>query len=245
MIIIKYGTYFAGMKKNNRCIINQIETFFSFSRFPSRYTQEELNAIYLGPPFCLNYRYTQSLVNFFICWMYSISMPVLPFIGAFSFYLSYWVDKFLFCNFYRIPPKYSDDIGSRSTSLIGYGIILHIFMSCWILGSDQIFSGEQVLNGNAFVVSNPITRIMLKRHIIPIEVLGVMFISGLVMRRSLMTFTQTLSKVLRCLTCRSVGSNNLKELKKVMNTVQVGYSAARLRGVIKGLASYNILQNPK
>ena len=37
-------------------------------------------------------------------------MPVLPFIGALSFYISFWVDKYLFCNFYRIPPKYSDDI---------------------------------------------------------------------------------------------------------------------------------------
>jgi len=208
----------------------------------NRYTQEELNEVYLGPQFCLNYRYTQSLVNFFICWMYSISMPVLPFIGALSFYISFWVDKYLFCNFYRIPPKYSDDIGSRSTSLIGYGIILHIIMSCWILGSNQIFSGRLLYDGDRFGDSY-IVKFMMKRHIIPLECLGLIFIVGFIMRRSLMTFSKTLSKIVRCLICSS--GTNIKELKRVMNAVQVRYSAARLRGVIKGLASYNILQNPK
>ena len=31
------------------------------------YSQEELNQIYVGPPFTLNYRYAQTLVTFFVC----------------------------------------------------------------------------------------------------------------------------------------------------------------------------------
>lgn len=58
------------------------------------YSQEELNATYLGPPFRLNYRYTQLLVNFYICWMYAISMPILPLIGAISFFCSYWIGEY-------------------------------------------------------------------------------------------------------------------------------------------------------
>lgn len=208
----------------------------------SRYTQEELNGVYLGPQFYLNYRYTQALVNFFICWMYAISMPVLPWIGVLSFYITYWVDKFLFCNFYRTPPKYSDNIGARSTSLIGYGILLHIFMSCWVLGSNQIFSGRPIFN-NETMSQTYLIRFMLKTHIVPLECLAILFIAGLIMKRSLMTFTNTMSRLIRCLICSS--GSNVKELKKVMNAVQVRYSAARTRGVIKGLASYNILQNPK
>jgi hypothetical protein len=57
------------------------------------YTQDELNAVYLGPEFRLNYRYTQLLVNFYICWMYAISMPILPLIGSLSFFCSYWIGK--------------------------------------------------------------------------------------------------------------------------------------------------------
>lgn len=214
----------------------------------NRYTQEELNAVYLGPRFRLNYRYTQLLVTFFICWMYAISMPILPFIGAVSFYISFWVDKFLFCNFYRIPPKYSDDIGARSTSLIGYGILLHIFMSCWILGSNQVFTGQVAFGKQNIIIdtsntSNSITRVMLKEHIIPLEVIAILFVVGLIMKRSLMTFLKTSLKCLRCLTCMS--GSSIIQLKKTLNTVQVAYSTARARGVIKGLATYNILQNPK
>lgn len=172
--------------------------------------------------------------------MYSISMPVLPFIGAVSFYLSYWVDKFLFCNFYRVPPKYSDSIGSNSSSLIGYGIMLHIAMSCWILGSNQIFMGQNIFKNSSFTYRW--THAMFKMHIIPLEVLGIVFVVGLFMRHSLVTFTSTFTKFLLCLTC---SNGDMRRLTKTMNTVQVDYGAARARGVIKGLASYNILQNPK
>lgn len=170
-------------------------------------------------------------------------MPLLPLIGAGSFYVSFLVDKFLFCNFYRTPPKYSDDIGARSTSLIGYGIILHIFMSCWILGNNQIFSGVPIVDNVPLFKDNSIVKTMVKTHIVPLEVVALLFLAGLIMRRSLKELLQTIGNFLKCLTCRS--GSSVRELKKVMNTVQVGYSAARLRGVIKGLASYNILQNPK
>eukprot|EP00592_Proboscia_alata_P004168 CAMPEP_0194367442 /NCGR_PEP_ID=MMETSP0174-20130528/15518_1 /TAXON_ID=216777 /ORGANISM="Proboscia alata, Strain PI-D3" /LENGTH=832 /DNA_ID=CAMNT_0039143183 /DNA_START=91 /DNA_END=2586 /DNA_ORIENTATION=+ len=54
------------------------------------YTQDDLNKVYLGPKFQLNYRYAQILVTFFICYMYAISMPLMPFLGAISFYISFW-----------------------------------------------------------------------------------------------------------------------------------------------------------
>ena len=106
------------------------------------YTQEELNEYYKGPPFKLNYRYSQVLVTLYVCWMYAISMPLMPVFGAVSCYLSYWVDKFLFCNFYRTPPMYSDDMGKNCTSLLGYLVILHLGMSMWMMGNEEIFQGE-------------------------------------------------------------------------------------------------------
>lgn len=201
-----------------------------------RYTQEELNAIYLGPQFCLNYRYTQLLVNFYICWMYAISMPVLTVIGAISFLITYWVDKFLFCNFYRIPPKYSDDIGSKSTRLIECSIILHIFMSTWILGNNYIFAGEK----NS---SEAEMNIILNKRVIPLESIALVLIGGHIAKHFFSGCGSTIMKCLRCMICsRGI---EVKKLKSVMNTVRVNYSNARARGVIKGLASYNILQNPK
>ena len=174
--------------------------------------------------------------------MYASSMPILPIIGTITFYVSFWVDKFLFCNFYRTPPKYSHDMERDCTALIGFGIILHIFMSCWILGNDEVFTGE-LYRGSYDTSKLRLRGIMLKKHILPLELIALIFILGYLAKRILQVFDFTLTKFLRCLFC--LKSSNVKKLKSTMNTVQVKYSGARARGIIKGPPSYNILQNPK
>lgn len=241
--LFSYFRYRSRIAKVERNLTEDYETDDNYKIW---YTQEELNNVYLGPPFRLNYRYTQLLVNFYICWMYAISMPILPIIGFLSFFCSYWIDKYLFCNFYRIPPKYSDKIGSRSTSLIGYAIVLHILMSCWMLGNSQIFPGEYFSDRGAESIEVgdlTITDVVFKKHIMILIAIGIFFVMNSFLQRFLSTFVRALTKVTRCLFC-SVG-NKVQKLTKVMNTVQVSYSGARERGVIKGLASYNIMQNPK
>ncbi|KAL9185465.1 hypothetical protein ACHAXT_003242 [Thalassiosira profunda] len=212
------------------------------------YTQEELNEYYRGPAFKLNYRYSQVLVTLYVCWMYAISMPLMPIFGAVSCYLSYWVDKFLFCNFYRTPPMYSDEMGKRCTSLLGYLVILHMGMSLWMMGCEEIFEGEP-LSGQAYPTGvkqgtpSSLGQKLAKKHLFPIEVALVIFTAWLLLSRVSSSFLKKFCGCLRCLTCSK--GNKLKSLKNNMNTVQVDYSSARDREIIKGLSSYNILQNPK
>ncbi len=181
-----------------------------------------------------------------------MSMPVLPIVGAISFYLTYWVDKFLFCNLYRIPPKYSDDMGKTSTSLIGLSILLHVFMSIWILGSGKIFTGKSILTRDTIddtkskIPTNgsiPFKKFIFQEHIVVLEVILIGFLCGHVFKKSFAAGGRNLLRCFRCLICSS--GNKVKRLQSMMNTVQVNYTSAKARGVIKGLASYNILQNPK
>lgn len=214
------------------------------------YTQEELNEYYKGPPFKLNYRYSQVLVTLYVCWMYAISMPLMPVFGAVSCYLSYWVDKFLFCNFYRTPPMYSDDMGKNCTSLLGYLVILHLGMSMWMMGNEEIFQGEPLSREEypADVTMNSsrpssLREKLLKKHLFPLETALVVYVAFMLLSRVSSTFLRKVCGCLQCLTCRK--GNKLQTLKKNMNTVQVDYSSARDREIIKGLSSYNILENPK
>jgi hypothetical protein len=46
-------------------------------------------------------RYATNLVTFFVCFVYASAMPILLPIGAVSFVIGYWVDKFLFLRYYR------------------------------------------------------------------------------------------------------------------------------------------------
>ncbi|GFH46056.1 hypothetical protein CTEN210_02530 [Chaetoceros tenuissimus] len=219
-------------------------------KFKIFYSQDELNEIYLGPPFRLNFRYTILLVNFYVCWMYSISMPLLPMIGAVSFFCSYWIDKYLFCNFYRIPPRYSFKMGSRSSTLIGFAVIAHLIISCLVLGNNQVFVGESIRDSINESISDTIIQtdlklsdMLMKKHIVLLEIVAFMFILNFLVRHTLSTFGSTIQKVMRCIICRK--ADEVRRLEAVMNAVQVTYKAARTRGVIKGVSSYNILQNPR
>lgn len=179
-------------------------------------------------------------------------MPLMPIIGAVSFYTCYWVDKFLFCNFYRTPPKYSDKMGRTSTKLVGIGVILHLVMSLWMLGNKKIFRSEAAItkapNNNSASIEtvnrSTILTFLNQTHLFPIEILLVLFIAYNIFRKVWHIWGHQLNRILTCITCRS-GVVAKKRLLSQMNTVQVDYSSAKQRGIIKGLASYNMLQNPK
>ncbi len=117
-------------------------------------------------------------------------------------------------------------------------------MSCWILGNNQIFSGILLSNEEIDVVEQlRFTDILLKRHIVILEIIAVLFIVNVIARQLTAAFGATIRNALKCLFCGK--GNKVKKLKAAMNAVQVTYRGARTRGVIKGLASYNIMQNPK
>ncbi len=212
------------------------------------YTQEELNDAYKGPEFQLNYKYTQVLVTIYVCWMYSISMPLLPVLGAISCYLSYWVEKFLFCNYYRTPPMYSDSMSKTSSSLLGCLVILHLVMSLWMMGCEEIFQGEP-LSGREYstelghdIQSSNIGKKLLKKHLLPLELALYIFVACTLVLNISSTFFRKICEFLQCLLCMT--GEKVRARRSSMNTVKVDYSSAAKRGIIKGVYSYDLLQNP-
>jgi hypothetical protein len=57
--------------------------------------QQDYEDLYTGPEMLLQLRYSQILADAFIMLLYSSGMPLLYVIGFISFFLSYWLDKFL------------------------------------------------------------------------------------------------------------------------------------------------------
>lgn len=171
--------------------------------------------------------------------MYSTAMPLMPLIGAISFYVSYWIDKFLFCNFYRIPPRYSEKMGTTSTTLIGFSVVVHLLISIAMLGNEKIFRSVRRDVPFFGLKETALGQI----HLLPLESLLAGFIFYNLMENFVGEWKRKIVSVLKCLVCRSGVTKG--KLMSQMNTVQVDYTSARRRGVIKGLASYNILQNPK
>lgn len=118
-------------------------------------------------------------------------------------------------------------------------------MSIWILGNQQILYGDNVFKKRDFKIPGNIKLkdITFKKHVMILESLFLVFIFTYACKRALFGFALSIDKCLRCMFC--CNGYKLEKLKSLLNTVNVRFSNAKKRGVIKGLASYNILQNPK
>jgi hypothetical protein len=55
--------------------------------------QEDYEALYLGPEFLLEMRYSQAISNVYVIMLYSSGIPLLYPTGFVTFLLTYWIDK--------------------------------------------------------------------------------------------------------------------------------------------------------
>ena len=214
-------------------------------------TQIELNKLFLGPDFLVAHRYAQNLADFYICFIFCAGMPILPIIAMFNFYTTYWVDKFLFLNYYRSPPRYKTNIGRSATALIPYCLALHLVSSIYMLGNKEIFHaksgevpvGSTIEQWNYLNVYDKVSQ----KHTYPLFVLLVIILVGLLLSQvaeQLFVFVSSIIKA--CFGSCMAKSQFYQEMEQYLfHTITIPYSRAVRRGIIKGLTNYNILQNPK
>jgi len=73
-------------------------------------SQSELNQLWMGPQMLLDERFAQMFNILFVCMAFSVGVPLLLPICFCSFFLCYWVDKFLFVYVYATPPAYDSQL---------------------------------------------------------------------------------------------------------------------------------------
>jgi hypothetical protein len=157
-------------------------------------------------------------------------------------YISYWVDKFMFCNFYCTPPQYSDTMGKASTWWLGLPLLLlHLGMSLWMMSCEEIFQGETPGHKYAAISSN-LREKLNKKHLLPLEAALFIVVAWTLLSNVSSTIANKIWGFISCLMCMTRGKATSHN--KEMNTLQISYTSARDRGLIKGLNSYNILENP-
>lgn len=214
-------------------------------------TQDELNMMHMGPDFILSRRYAQVLADMTVCLLFTSGIPILAAIAAFNFYVSYWIDKFMLLRFYRTPPRFNAEIGKLATRLIPLAIIGHLLVAIWMYGSTQILStpqtGQQIYHHNVDRFDAARLRDKLNdRHIFGLIGVLVIVVVGVIIDEFLRNFIGLLRVLMRG-ACGSYcnKSEYHDKFESFLNShVQVKYSRALTRGLIKGLTNYNILQNP-
>jgi len=214
-------------------------------------TQRELNDAFLGPDFDISLRYAQIIATIFVCMMYSAGMPMLNVICFLSMLIFYWVDKLMFLRLWRTPPYYSARLGKAATSLLDYAALVHVGMAIWMLGNDEIFSSEGAKSIEEYEEfyerydSFDVRSRLSQRHLLPMLIFIGCIVLYYVIRdltRGATHFTRRFINLVTCWTHSDV-KKVAEHVSDALST-RVSYSHAKRRRLIRGLASYNILQNP-
>jgi hypothetical protein len=88
--------------------------------------------MFSGPPFQIATRYGQMLNTIFVTMLFSPGLPLLWWTAAATFFVSYWVDKFLFCRYYSTPPLYDESASRVVTGLLPWAVLGHFAVGFWM-----------------------------------------------------------------------------------------------------------------
>lgn len=213
-------------------------------------TQSELNKIYVGPVFKISYRYSQLMSTFFVCLTFNPGMPLLNWIAAANFLIYYFVDKYMFINLYQSPHRFTTKIGREATKMIPFGLAVHCAMGVWVYSNEEMFSNEQTENtlfqeGNSYL-GGTISEKLGYKQVLPLFILCLIIVAYFVLNILFKHIRQFLRQMKTYLTGDHKEKLEIQEkLRQARGFgAQVLYKKAVKRNIIKGLASYNILQNP-
>ena len=84
-------------------------------------------------------RYSNILVVTFVTMLYGTGMPILYFVAAAYFFVTYWTDKYLILTWYAKPRVTDDTLISESQRYSGFAILLHL------LGGILMYSNAKIL----------------------------------------------------------------------------------------------------
>jgi hypothetical protein len=223
-------------------------------------TQSELNEAHLGPEFELSFRYATLMSTMFLCLTFSSGIPLLYMITAGVFVVSFVVDKHLFVKLYKSPHRFSTRIGKQATMLIPMGVAFHLYSACWTLADGAVFSKETSTvfqytpsshqhTFERFAEHHPIAKNLFTKishpETFPLFIIGTIIVGLYILYYVLRHILRLIYQVRELASGNREMKDRILELRTYHNQgTTIPFTKAVQRNVIKGLASYNLLQNP-
>jgi len=218
-------------------------------------TQDELNRMHVGPEFEFAFNYAQMLSTFFVCLIFSTGIPILYPIAAANFMIFYIMEKYFFIHMYKIPPHFATLVGRRVAGLIPLGILIHLAMSIWVLSNNSLFqrstSGTDDANGSSGLIHSSVFGTVIQHKItgyatFPLFMCFCAVIGAHILYYYYKYSKRTIDKMYDFFFgfCSAKYREQMIARRKKKPLANVSFTRAVQRNLIKGLASYNILQNP-
>lgn len=101
-------------------------------------TDREIQESKQGPEFELSFRFSSIFATMFTVMMYSTKIPILYPIMFCTLFVRYWIDKYLFTNYYSIPPWYSIQLQQSFTIKMSIAAMIHLIQSYYTFQNFSI-----------------------------------------------------------------------------------------------------------
>ena len=116
-------------------------------------TQNELNETGLGGVFYVEYRTSMLMCLLFITLLFAPAEPLVFLLGSLACFVWYWVDKYLFVSYFRIPPRYSEEIPKVFGHAFRDAIVLHLIGAIFVFSDETIFpKSSNTVDGGGMVL---------------------------------------------------------------------------------------------
>ena len=120
------------------------------------HSQNELNALYLGPKFVYETKHAYFLTICFVCIAFGSFMPVLYAIAALALLLFYTMEKIFFIRLYQRPPFVGSQLAEWTLNTLNLAVIIHVLFAIYAYSSSLIYN-PTISTTQQTVVFNQIT----------------------------------------------------------------------------------------
>ena len=220
-------------------------------------TQSDLNKIHVGPKMEISTRYAGLLSTYFLCMTFNPGIPLLNFLACANFGLFYFVEKYLFINLYKAPHRFGSKLGHTATFMIPIGLIIHLAMSIWVYSNPSIFSSNTDTTDPSHVAYNTGTTVLGEglvaykinlNQTYPLFLYFILIITGIVFYFVFGRLKRHYVEFMQWFQGHSFDMDRRHKIAKTLGLgalVNGGFKRAVERNLVKDIASYSILKNPK
>jgi hypothetical protein len=100
--------------------------------------QTELDLLYVGVDFPIEYVFAATLTMLFVDMTYSPCMPILNLVCFFSLLFQYVANKYLLLRYHASPPVYSGELPKTMTRILYFAALIHCSIGAWMFGSRKV-----------------------------------------------------------------------------------------------------------
>lgn len=126
---------------------------WNFARgYTHKDTQEELDALYLGPTFPIEQKYAYLLTLIFVDLTYSATMPLMNFVTLVNLVVFFVSDKITLLFFYQKPPVINPALPQLVVNALFGAAVVHLANGIWMFGNEG-FTGPDITTSYATMTS--------------------------------------------------------------------------------------------